>query len=146
MTDEKETTDEVQEAGTPEAEAQEGNAADAGTPETATMEPEAEEVKVARPPEFMEVEDSADRNPNATLDRFLDVEVVVSAELGRVNIPLGDLVGLGEGSVVELNRSVTSPVDLMAQGKRVATGEIVVIDDCFAIRIKSIDDVDTDDS
>ena len=65
--------------------------------------------------------------------------VTISAELGRVTIPIGELMELNEGSVVELNRSVSSPIDLMAQGRRVATGEVVVVDDCFAVRIKSIE-------
>ena len=46
---------------------------------------------------------------------------------------------LGEGSIIELGRPITEPVDLMAQGVRVARGEVVVVDDCFALRIKEID-------
>ncbi len=99
-------------------------------------------VVETKTPEFASVTDTSRPNPEKTLNRFLDVEVTISAELGRVTIPIGDLVELGEGSVVELNRSISAPVDLMAQGLRVATGEVVVIDDCFAIRIKSIESVE----
>ena len=93
-------------------------------------------------PDFAPVTDTSEPNHDNSINRFLDVEVTISAELGRVTIPIGDLVELGEGSVVELNRSVSAPVDLMAQGLRVATGEVVVIDDCFAVRIKSIESVE----
>lgn len=73
------------------------------------------------------------------LDRFYDVTVRVWAELGQVTLPIGDLLQLGEGAVVKLSRPVSDPVDLMAQGVRFAKGEVVVVDDCFAIRITEID-------
>jgi len=92
-----------------------------------------------RTPEYAPVTDTSQPNTSRSISRFLDVAVTISAELGRVTIPIGELVELSEGSVVELNRSVSGPVDLMAQGQRVATGEVVVIDDCFAVRIKSIE-------
>ncbi len=94
-------------------------------------------------PNFAQLTDDSTPPTNASINRFLDVQVTVSAELGRVTIPIGDLVQLGEGSVIELNRSISSPINLMAQGVRVATGEVVVIDDCFAVRIKSIEDNQT---
>jgi len=92
-----------------------------------------------RTPEYAPVTDTSQPHSDQSIARFLDVAVTISAELGRVTIPIGDLVELNEGSVVELNRSVSSPIDLMAQGRRVATGEVVVVDDCFAVRIKSIE-------
>ncbi len=69
----------------------------------------------------------------------MDVRVTVSAELGRVTMPIGDLLKLGEGSVVELNHPVTGPIDLVANGVRIARGEVVVVDDCFAVQIKQIE-------
>ncbi|MFP6764477.1 MAG: FliM/FliN family flagellar motor switch protein, partial [Planctomycetaceae bacterium] len=74
-----------------------------------------------------------------TIGRFYEVDVTLWAELGRATLPLGQLVRLAEGSVIELGRPITEPVDLMAQGVRVARGEVVVVDDCFALRIKEID-------
>ena len=113
-------------------------APDAETPDASDQSAAVE----MRRPDFEPVNDTGSPPANASINRFFDVQVTVSAELGRVTIPIGDLVELGEGSVVELNRSVSSPIDLMAQGVRVATGEVVVIDDCFAVRIKSIDTID----
>ena len=73
------------------------------------------------------------------MDRFFDVNVTVWAELGRAEMPIGELLQVGEGAVLKLDRSVSEPVDLVAQGVRVARGEVVVVDDCFAIRIKEIE-------
>jgi len=67
------------------------------------------------------------------------VGVNVTAELGRVTMSLGELIRIGEGAVIKLNRPVTAPVELMAQGVRVAKGEVVVVDDFFAVRIREIE-------
>lgn len=76
--------------------------------------------------------------PGGPMDRFYDVHVPVWAELGRVEVPLGELVKLDEGSVLMLDRPVSEPVDLVSQGIKLARGEVIVVDDCFAIRIKEI--------
>ena len=90
-------------------------------------------------PEFSPLKAVAGSGSPAGIGRFYDVDVTVWAELGRLNIPLRELMKLGEGSVVELGRAVSEPIDLMAQGVRVARGEVVVVDDCFALRIKEIE-------
>lgn len=73
------------------------------------------------------------------LDRFYDVTVRVWAELGQVTLPIGEMLQLGEGAVMKLSRPVSDPIDLMAQGVRFAKGEVVVVDNCFAVRITEID-------
>ena len=70
--------------------------------------------------------------------RFHDLKVTVSAELGRTSIPIEQLLSLGSGSVLELDRSINSPIELIAQGVPLASGEVVVVDDCFAIRITEV--------
>ena len=92
-----------------------------------------------RQPDFSPLHDSPSGNNPAPVGRFYDVDVTVWAELGRVTLPLGQLVRLAEGSVIELGRPVSEPIDLMAQGVRVARGEVVFVDDCFALRIKEIE-------
>lgn len=79
------------------------------------------------------------------LNRFYDVNVTVSVELGRVEMPIGEIVQLGETSIVELKRSISEEVDIMAQGVRIARGEVVVVDDRFAVRITRLDDEGTAD-
>jgi flagellar motor switch protein FliN/FliY len=94
---------------------------------------------VASTPEFTSVSDMRSGNgPAASIDRFKDVRVDVWAELGRVQIPIGELLQIGEGSVIDLDRAVGDPVDLVSQGVLLARGEIVVVEDKFAIRIKEI--------
>lgn len=77
--------------------------------------------------------------PGSGMSRFLDVTVQVSVELGRVVLPMGELIQLGEGSVLELERQIGDPVDLLAQGVRFARGEVVVVDDSYAVRITEVE-------
>lgn len=74
-----------------------------------------------------------------SLDRFADVQVELSVQIGSVSMPIGDLLNLGTGSVVKLDREITAPVSVMAQGMKIAGGEVVVVDDKYAVRITSID-------
>lgn len=73
------------------------------------------------------------------LNRFYDVNMTVSVELGRVTMPIGDLLQLAEGSVIQLDRLVSQPVDIIAQGVRLARGEVVVVEERYAVRITDID-------
>ena len=67
-----------------------------------------------------------------------DVEVHLSVQLGQVRLPLRDLLALDAGSVVELDRSAESPVDVLVNGTLVARGEVVVVEGEFGVRITSI--------
>src|SRR2546428_176180 len=87
-------------------------------------------------PEFAAINPSTSGPVLGSLNNLLDVNVSVTAELGRVTLSIADLLKLGIGSVLELHRSVSEPVDLVVQGVRMARGEVVVVDDRFAIRIK----------
>jgi flagellar motor switch protein FliN/FliY len=93
---------------------------------------------VARVADFAQLTAPTTPGAPAPLDRLLDVTVNVTAELGRVTMPISSVLNLHVNSVLELNRSVSEPVDLMVQGFLLARGEVVVVDDCFAIRIKEI--------
>ena len=92
----------------------------------------------ARPVEFPSVSGERPLTGRMPLDRFYDVSVTVTAELGRVSMPIGELVRLGEGSVIELERSVNEPVDIMAQGVQLARGDIVAVDGRYAVRITEV--------
>lgn len=93
---------------------------------------------VARVADFTEQAAASALGTPAPLDRLLDVTVSVTAELGRVTLPISAVLNLNVNSVLELNRGVAEPVDLLVQGVLLARGEVVVVDDCFAIRIKEI--------
>lgn len=102
----------------------------------------AEEI-IAHRAEFPPMEPQRVPNPGGTLSRFFDVTVTVSVELGRVTLPIGELVKLGKGSVIELDRAIDEPVDLMAQGVRLARGEVIVVNDRYAIRIDEIESAES---
>jgi flagellar motor switch protein FliN/FliY len=90
-------------------------------------------------PEFQEVSHhGASQTSKADLNRFQDIKVTVSADLGRAQVPLQTLMNLGEGSVLELNREIDSPVELVAQGVALASGEVVVVNGCFAVRVTKV--------
>jgi len=72
------------------------------------------------------------------LELLADVEMAVTAELGRTRMTLGKLLSLAPGALIELDRSAGSPVDVLVNGKVVARGEVVVIDEEFGIRISEI--------
>src|SRR5690606_30565895 len=76
------------------------------------------------------------------LARLFDVTVEHSVEVGRTRMTLGQALSLGPGSVVALNRSAREPVDLLVNGKQVARGEVVVIDDDFGLRITEVNELE----
>jgi flagellar motor switch protein FliN/FliY len=78
------------------------------------------------------------------LSRLTDVTVELSVEVGRTRMTLGQALALGPGSVVALSRSAREPVDLLVNGKPVAHGEVVVIDDDFGLRITGVIEVAPD--
>ena len=72
------------------------------------------------------------------LDLLLDVELEVTLRFGERIMLLRDILELGEGSVVELDRQVEEPVDLLLDGKLIARGEVVVVDGNYGLRIQEM--------
>jgi flagellar motor switch protein FliN len=72
------------------------------------------------------------------LDLLHDVEMEVSAELGRTRLSVRELLALSPGAVVELDRAAGSASDLLVNGRLIARGEVVVVDENFGIRITEI--------
>jgi len=70
--------------------------------------------------------------------RLLDVPVRVTVEVGRTRLTLAELVALGPGSLVSLDREAHEPADILVNGKVVARGEVVTIDGCYGVRITSV--------
>jgi len=69
---------------------------------------------------------------------LLDVPMTLTVELGRTRQLVKDILGLGEGSIIELDKLAGEPVDLLVNGKLIAKGEVVVIDENFGVRITDI--------
>jgi flagellar motor switch protein FliN/FliY len=98
------------------------------------------DVEVARP-DFPEVGgDSFDAGPTVggKFNMLVDVDLEVVVELGRRKLPLADVLRLTTGSVVELEKLMGEPLDIYANGKLIAEGEAVVIDEQFGVRVTSI--------
>ncbi len=82
--------------------------------------------------------EAASIDNNANLDVILNIPVQVSLELGRTKMDLRDLLQLGQGSVVELERMIDEPLDVLVNGTLIAHGEVVVVDNKFGIRFTDI--------
>lgn len=72
------------------------------------------------------------------IELLMDIPLEISVELGRVKMLVKDVVELGTGSIVEIDKSAGEPVDVMVNGRVVAKGEVVVIEDNFGVRITEI--------
>lgn len=72
------------------------------------------------------------------LERLTDVLVELTVEVGRTRMTLGEALSLGPGSVVTVDRLADEPVDLLCNGRRIARGEVVVIDEEFGLRITEV--------
>jgi len=72
------------------------------------------------------------------IERLLDVEMNVTVRFGKTEIPLKEVVNFAIGSMIELNRSVDEPVDLLVNNFPFARGEVVVIDGYYGVRITEI--------
>jgi flagellar motor switch protein FliN/FliY len=77
-------------------------------------------------------------NSPVNLDVIMDVPVRLTVELGSCMIPMRDVLHLANGSVVQLDKIADAPVDLYVNQKRIAQGEVVVVDDHFGIKITEI--------
>jgi flagellar motor switch protein FliN/FliY len=100
-------------------------------------ERDAERVPV-RPATFPALSENEVTYPEGKIELLLDVPLTITVELGRTTRTIREILALGPGSIVELNRSVGEPVDILANGSLVARGEVVVVDETFAVRIVEI--------
>jgi len=78
------------------------------------------------------------RTEPKNLNMLLDVSLPISIELGRTAMAIEDILNLGPGSVVELDKLAGEPVDLLVNNKLMAKGEVVVIDENFGVRITNM--------
>lgn len=92
--------------------------------------------------EFEDFDDDAsfdfEGEDGKSMDMLRDVNMDVSVELGRIELPLGRVLQLAKGSVIELDKLAGEPVDILVNGQRIAQGEVVVIDDHFGVRISNL--------
>ncbi|MGS2724108.1 flagellar motor switch protein FliN [Porticoccus sp. GXU_MW_L64] len=75
---------------------------------------------------------------DVNLAAILDIPVKVTVEIGRTQVPVSDLMQYNPGSVVELDRLVGEPLDVLINGTLVARGEVVVVNDKFGVRLTDV--------
>lgn len=81
---------------------------------------------------------AAERQDNRTMDLLLDVELPISVSFGRAHLPLKEVMKLTTGSIVELNRTISEPVDIIVNNCVIARGEVVVVEGNFGVRIQEV--------
>ena len=86
-----------------------------------------------------EIEGGAGSGEEMELGHLLDVPVAVTVEMGQTRMTLGELVRLGPGSLVSLDREAHEPADILVNGKTVARGESVTIGKQYGIRITQVE-------
>ena len=101
-----------------------------------------DEPVTVQPVKFTSFEDAehSQGEINKNLDILMDIKLQLTVELGRTELPIKKVLELTRGSIIELEKVAGEPVELYANGKLVANGEVVVIEDNFGLRITSITD------
>jgi len=89
------------------------------------------------PPETPRAEPPARTSPG-NMDMVLDIRLVATARLGRVEMPIGDILALGPGSIISVGHLIDDPVELLVNDKLIARGDVVVVDERFGLRITEI--------
>ena len=99
----------------------------------AGSEPVIEEIELEQLLPF-----DADPTTDTDIGLLLEVPLSISVELGRTSLTIRELLALGQGSILQLDRHAGEPVDVLVNGKRLARGEVVVIDEDFGIRVTEV--------
>lgn len=82
--------------------------------------------------------DKGDERRERNLDLILDIPLKVTVELGRTKMLVSELLNLGQGSVIELNKLAGEPMEVLVNDKLVARGEAVVVNEKFGVRLTDI--------
>lgn len=90
------------------------------------------------PPQFGDLPEGVPSMDPAALSTVFDLSVPVAIELGRTRMSVQEVLALGRGSVVELDRLVGEPIDVFVADRRFAEGEVVVVGEQFGVRITRI--------
>lgn len=98
----------------------------------------AQEQSQAQAAQFPEADVNAPQGSGQNIDILLDMDIPVTVAVGQTELPVRRLLKLGLGSVLKLDKPVEAPVDLYLRDTKFATGEVVVVEGQFAVRIKNI--------
>lgn len=114
--------------------------ADASEAADVAQEVDVDQAVTVQPIKFASFEDMSQVQGeiNKNLEILMDIKLQLTVELGRTELPIKKVLELTRGSIIELEKVAGEPVELYANGKLVAHGEVVVIEDNFGLRITSI--------
>jgi len=101
-------------------------------------QPQLSSEDVIEPFEFTSLSGAAASTDRASLELVRDVELNLKIELGRTYMKLEDVLGLGKGSVVPLDKRAGDPVDIYVNGRLIARGEVLVLNDNFCVRVAEL--------
>jgi len=87
---------------------------------------------------FSELKKTDNVTSSKNLEFILDIPLEVTVELGRTTMPIHDLLQLGQGSIVELNKIAGEPLEILINQKLIAKGEVVVVNEKFGIRLTDV--------
>lgn len=102
-----------------------------------TMSPDGGRPGV-HPAQFEALDGAGAAGGGANLDLLLDVNLRMTVQLGRQDLAVKDVLSLGNGSVIELDKLATDPVDILVNDRLIARGEVVVVDENFGVRVTEI--------
>ena len=114
----------------PKEEKKEGESPEKGLSEEEKMKRILDQVKAG--------DDSLNKLKVQNLDFILDIPLEVTVELGRTKVLVKDLLQMGQGSVIELDKLAGEPLEIIVNGKLVAKGEVVVVKEKFGVRLTEI--------
>jgi flagellar motor switch protein FliN/FliY len=98
-------------------------------------EEEENEAGGAVKPHFSELKPAGEPRRNGQFDLILDVPLQVQVVLGRTSLMVQELIHLGEGSILELDKLAGEPVELYVQDRLVAYAEVIVVDERFGVKV-----------
>jgi flagellar motor switch protein FliN/FliY len=92
-----------------------------------------------RPAQFSQITEPQEQaSTSDNLELIMDVPLRLTVELGRATMTIGEIVALTPGSVVELDKLAGEPVDVVVNGRLIAKGEVVVVDESFGVRLTDV--------
>ncbi len=89
-------------------------------------------------PDFEDLKDENDETISREIDFLLDIPVEITVQLGVTRMLIKELLQIGQGSVVELEKIAGEPMEILANNRLIARGEVVVVNDKFGVRLTDI--------
>lgn len=105
---------------------------------TAKKAGETKPVESKKIAEFSELKESEVVSAPGNLDFIMDIPLEVTVELGRSSMPIYELLQLGQGSIIELDKMAGEPLSILVNQKLIARGEVVVVNEKFGIRLTEV--------